>query len=384
MENATTPINDSTYSRTGVNLKVVRRKAAVTYFLQDASQEYIDSIAVEMENVLLAHIYDLVNLIIYGNAGANAYEFSGINTYIKTNRLGNTRYGTDFTDLSVLDNMIDKSDRAGGVRHRRVFVMSPEMLSKVSRLITNVRDTRPVSDTFSVIEFNGGWRLNGYRNIPIIVSTGTRPIETMGTVTPSTATTGGTIAASTTYYFKVTKETRTGESLAYATSQATGSGTSTNTITLTWTADTNAYRYRIYASTTQNAETLVKVVAAQTYDGTGTITGNTTSTTFTAAPAADSSVVDSTVGFDMSADKAFEQESNHDVPESVFLWDLDEIQGLGKVVFTNSEGSNFGGLVTTKPLAETDDFYNFLTKSYCALVPSFEKTSCVYRGLRTF
>lgn len=69
-------------------------------------------------------------------------------------------------------------------------------------------------------------------------------------------------------------------------------------------------------------------------------------------------------------------------PETIFFWDLDEYQGLGKLPYTNEGGSRFNGLVTFEDLAKTDDFLPFMLKSYCALADSFEKTSSIIRGLK--
>jgi len=376
-ENGTTPTKNSTTVRDGVTLKVVRRKGAVTNFLQDTTGEYIDASAYEMENHLIAHIYDMINYILYGNKGANSYEFDGLDTLIATNRTIQARYGSTPTSLKFLDDMIDKSNRKGGAKHKRAFVMSPEMLSLVSQLLTNVRLNQGLAGTMSQVEINGGWRLNAYRDIPIVESTATSPRTTMGTVTSATATTGGTIADGT-HYFKVSKVTLNGEELAFAKSQA-ASGGGTSTITLSFADQTDALRYKIYYGTVQNAETLIKVVNADTFDGNGTPTGRTTGVTLTTV-----AVDTATVGTHMTSDLAYEQDTGHAVPETVFLWDLDPIQGLGKMVYTNSGGSNFDGLVTTTPLAQTDDFLPFLIKSYTALTPAFEATSCVNRGLRTY
>jgi hypothetical protein len=70
------------------------------------------------------------------------------------------------------------------------------------------------------------------------------------------------------------------------------------------------------------------------------------------------------------------------VPESVYLWDTDPIQGLGKMPYANTAGDQFNGLVTTKRLAEIEDYIHFLVKSYCAITPAYEATSCWVRGLR--
>ena len=77
-ENATTPTTNSITVRTGVTLKIIRRKGAVTNFLQDTSGEFIDAAAYEMENQLIAQVYDLINICLYGNVDANTYEFSGL------------------------------------------------------------------------------------------------------------------------------------------------------------------------------------------------------------------------------------------------------------------------------------------------------------------
>ena len=50
----------------------LRRKGAVTNFLQDASKNYVDAAAVEMENHVQSHVYDMVTLIMYGNDNADA------------------------------------------------------------------------------------------------------------------------------------------------------------------------------------------------------------------------------------------------------------------------------------------------------------------------
>jgi hypothetical protein len=385
-ENATTPTTNSQTTRTGVTLKVFRRKGAVTNFLQDTSGEYIDAAACEMENQLTAQIYDLINVILYGNAGANTYEFNGLDSIIGTyynvaspaNRINEVRFGATKTNLKFLDTAIDTTNRKGAGKHKnRVFVMSPEMLSFVSQTLTNVRLNQGLVGTMSQVEINGGWRLNAYRDIPIVESTSTRPIITMGALTPATAAAGGVIADNT-HYFKVSAVTLDGESLAAATSQITAGG-NTSTVTLTFAAVANAFRYKVYTSTTQHAEKLIKVIAAKTYDGSGTQTGDVTSVTLTTVARDTTSVP-----LWMSNDIALEQDTGHDVPEIVFLWDLDPVQGLGKLVYTNQGGSAFDGLITTTPLAQTDDFLPFLVKSYMALTPAADFTSYMIRGARTY
>lgn len=381
-EAAVTPTRNATYERTHVDMKVIRRKGAVTNFLQDTSAKYIDASSAEMENHLLAHAFDLATGLIWGNAAANVYEFSGLDTYITTNRLNNTALeGTTITDLHFLDTMIDKNTRKQGKPHRKCFLMSPEMLSKVSQLLTNVRLNQGLSGGgLSQVEIPGGWRLMAYRDIPIIETMAVRPVDTMGTVTAATNATGGTLPASTTYYFRVAPITYNGEELASAeVSQATGAtGSSLSNIVLSFTAFTGAVAYKVYMGTSTGVLALHKYISANTYDAAGTITGVISSIEIENAAA------DSTLPTAMLTDVPLVKNSSHDVPERVTLWDLDEFQGLGKMAYTNTAGDRFNGLVTVKPLAITDDDIPFLIKTYGALVPSFEATSVTYMNLRTY
>lgn len=356
--------------------------------------DFIDAAAYEMENHLVAHIYDMVNYLLYGNATSNSYEFTGLDYLITTNRKNGVRYGDDITTLKFLDDMIDASNRKGGAKHRRVFLMSPEMLSKISQLLTNVRLNQGLAGGgLSQVEINGGWRLNAYRDIPIVESSNTRPQATMGAVGSSTAATGGTVA-DTTYYFAVAPVTYNGEELCARKSQTTTGG-NVSTVTITFTAYTGALRYKIYCSNSASgSETLVSVVPAKAYDANGTITGGTNSITFTTTPSTanptgtytdgtSTGVISGTiVPSACQVDKPFDQDTGHSVPEVVALWDLDPIQGLGKLVYTNTGGSNYEGLVTTESLAKVDDYLQFMVKSYTALADSFEATSYWYRGVR--
>jgi hypothetical protein len=340
-----------------------------------------------MENHLQAHILDMIAYIKYGNKDSNPYEFDGLDKMISTWRTANFG-GTKPTDLSVLDYMIDKSNRKGGARHRRVFMMSPEMLSRFSQLLTNVRLNQGLSGSMSQVDINGGWRLNAYRDIPIVETTSNSAIETMR---PTVAlSSGGTTTGSLSngnYYVRVAPITYEGEQVAGAEVNITLSGgTSTQWIKITLSdihkdaaGAINVFSYKIYVSQTTGTETLLKIVPAYTYDSEGSPIGYNGITAAeiplkTLTPAAD-------VPANMQADVPFEVVSTV-YDECIHLWDLDPIQGLGKLPFTNVAGDQFNGLVTTKPLAEVDDYIQFLVKTYAALTPAFEATSVLVRKIR--
>lgn len=399
-ENATTPVTNSKTERATVDLKIVRRKGKVTNFLKDTSRKFIDAAAWEMQNHLQAHVIDLIHYLYYGNANmktiinsvieqSDTYEFNGLDRFIATNRVEKGRGGVVPTSLKELDDMIDASNRKGGAKHRRAFMMTPEMLSKFSGLLTNVRLNQGLSGNgITQVSVNGGWRLNAYRDIPIIESTSMGPIEIMKpTVTLSTVGTGGALSNGT-YYVQIAPVTPEGEQEAKAEQSITlSAGTATQLIRISLSAAhsdansvENVYKYKVYVSTSSGAETLNKIVPAFVYDSAGApTTGNGVGTNYINIT---STTADASVPSHMQSDVPLVATGGVR-PEVIALWDMDPIQGLGKVPYTNSSGSTFNGLVTTQPLATTDDFLQFLVKSYCALADSYEVTSVWKRNLRT-
>ena len=394
-EGATTPTYNATYARQSVPLKVVRRKGAVTNFLQDASKNYLDAAAAEMENHLQAHVYDLIAGLEWGNKDANTYQYDGLDKLITTNRRNEAVGGAVPTSLGFLDDMIDANLEKQGGQHKKVILASPKMQSLISRLLTNVRlNQNAVGGGLSTVDIEGGWRLAAYRDIPILPVAGMSPKATMGTVTASFATSGGAVADHA-YYFRVAYVDYNGESEASAQATVTTTGGSGNvsTVTLAWTAITGAILYKIYCSGTTGAVTLVAEIPAVTYDSTGTYVAAVTGVVFTTTPSTynPTLTLSATGGVLTGPTASVSATLSTDVPlvstggikpETVILWDLDKFQGLGKVPYTNAGGDRFGGLVTMVPLAITDDNIPFLIRSYLALCPSFEASSVLVRGLR--
>jgi hypothetical protein len=377
-ESSVTPERNGTYERATQTLKIFKRKGSVTGFLQATAKDYIDPSVAEMENHVQAFGLDLRTYMLFGNAGADAYSFSGLDRFTLTNRANLTGADQVPADLSLLDDIIDVNTRLQGNNHRVCMLMSPELLSTFSRHWTTVRDNRNVP--FSDIKVQGGYRLESYRNVPILETSATRPQAQMTTVVIA-ATGAGSGIPDNTYYFRVAPVTWDGEQGASAASNSVTTS-SNDTITLTFTAYTGALFYKVYCSTTSGSETLVKVVSAFTYDGNGTISAAVASIAFTANP---TTVDTTTVPSGMENDIPLEyQTGDYNKPtEYLFLWDLDEFQGMGKIAYTNESGSSFGGLITPMEVANTDDNYPFLLKSYCAMIDAFEKTCYVVRGLRT-
>ena len=394
-ENATTPATNSKTVRDSVTLKVIRKRGVVTNFLNDTSRQYIDSTAYEIQNILQSHVLDMINQIYYGNKDSNSYEFDGWDKSIVTNRTNKARGGVVPTALETLDAMIDASDRKRGFEHKRSFLMSPEMISKFSQLLTNVRLNQGVSGSgMTQVTLNGGWRVGAYRDIPIIPTTSTRPIEKMRptiTLAGATGVAGGALSNGD-FKVQIAPITYEGEQEASTEQSITLSGGgSTQSIRIQLSdihkdsaGNANAYAYKIYCSATTGTEVLVKIVPAFVYDSAGTPSAITTNFNgdasnyiyiHTLTPGAD-------VPAGMQSDVPLVATGGVR-PEVIGLIDFDPIQGLGKLPYANTSGDMFNGLVTIKPLAEIDDYIHFLVKSYCALAPAFEATSVWVRGLRT-
>lgn len=78
----------------------------------------------------------------------------------------------------------------------------------------------------------------------------------------STSTTGGTLTDATTYYYRVSATSATGETLAFAEQgQLTGSGGNTNTVTVNWLKVNHATGYKVYCRST-GAELLCATITS--------------------------------------------------------------------------------------------------------------------------
>lgn len=374
--------SQGTYKRDQVKLKVIRRIGEVSGFVKDGTNQ--DVVAIELENHLYAHILDISYYNTWGNLG-NGYEYGGLDYFVATNRSINASGGVSAT-LPMLDKMIAANTRAGGARHRKCFLMSPEMLAFIGGLVNYYRLTQGI-EVLNQIEINAGWKLAAYRGIPIIETTYTRPTTKMGTVTSTPYVDAGGSLANGTYYYWVAAVTLQGEQAvnAQATTVMAGSNTAT---ALAWAVVPEAMAYRIYYTSTINSAAtakLIKVVPAFTYNADGSISGDTLGTNIlTNSPDWNVSTLAGSTPPGMQNDIPYKIDPTvlGNVPEeTIVLWDLDEIQGLGKMPFTNGDGDRMEGLVTVEPLAKTDDFVPFLIKSYTALTPSFEATSIIQRGI---
>lgn len=130
--------------------------------------------------------------------------------------------------------------------------------------------------TVNPITAAGFFRFTGpYQYIKFVGTTITGGLTTPTSAAFATATTGGTLLASTTYFYRVSAISIYGETLAFTeVSQTTGASTATNTVTVNWNTVTNATGYRIYGRTTGKETLIAQVATGTTYVDTGTNMAN--------------------------------------------------------------------------------------------------------------
>jgi hypothetical protein len=122
----------------------------------------------------------------------------------------------------------------------------------------------------------------------ILTSTAT-PLTAMGTLSSSTAATGGVLTAGT-FGYKVSALSQYGETAASAEKTQVIASGSTNTVTLTWTTVTGAVGYRIYGRTSGGPWRAIGMVA-QSGSPTFTDLGTATPDVNFSAPTVDTSGV---------------------------------------------------------------------------------------------
>lgn len=268
------PVGASTYQQSRFTLRNLQAVGAVTGYAQEVTRAQVGSLRQrEIDGAVQSLVWDIENACTWGNAASTAVgpypEFDGLDTQVATFS-GGTQNAIDEAagnlTLSMLNHLIDlvESNAAMSVYSDGwMMVMSPAAVSAVGALQVN-------QQRFNQVEVATGLIVDSYRNVPLIKSSFLSARgNAMGTVTATTGTTTGSIAASTTYYYQIAPViARYGELLpSTEVSQATGGGTSTNIITLAFTNPTGvdggpAQFYKVFRSTGTGTETLLGYVDA--------------------------------------------------------------------------------------------------------------------------
>ena len=270
-------VSNSTYVQLSFQMKHVESVGAVTGYAQEVTRQVIGDLRqTEIQGAIRGYYWDVECGMLWGNSASTANQaqpqFDGLDTLINayTGAFQNAidKAGNTLT-LAFLDELIDMVEANAAMPvfdDTWMILLSSTGASKIAQLLTN-------QQRFEAVEVATGLVVPSYRNIPLVKSTFLSARNyAMGTVTATTATTGGTIPLSTTYKYVVSAViARQGEIQASAeVSQATGSGTSTSIVTLAFSAPSGLdssgpqlYKvYRTAAAGASGSETFLGYVDA--------------------------------------------------------------------------------------------------------------------------
>ncbi|MFB6568371.1 hypothetical protein [Streptomyces noursei] len=279
------PTGNSTYEQAVFNIRLFQAVGSVTGYAQTVTRDIVGDLRqLELDGTVTSMLWTLENAFIWGNDGATAngaYPICSGLDYLVSNWTagsGSSNYvnALDINNsfgLHYLDQLIDlvETNAAMPIGSNFMFVMSPRMASAVSQsLVAQQRFAAPTT------QIGAGLNVPTYRDIPIIKSSFLSPrTNTMGTVTPSTSTSGGSLAAATYYYRVSAVVARFGEISASTEVSQVTTGT-TSTVTMSFSTPTNLpdgaspILYKVYRSTATGTESLLGVVDA--FDTTGAAT----------------------------------------------------------------------------------------------------------------
>ena len=264
-----------TYFQNSFTIKNLQVVGAVTGFAEEVTADVIGDLrAREIMGAIKGLRWDTEQMLVAGSAGATQYgpypQFDGlaslINNFTASGSAGQNALDAAGSNISIsllnqLIDMVESYTAAQVTNPDWMLNMSSTSEGALSSLLTNQQRF------VNTVEVVPGLIVPSYRNIPIVRSSylGTKNTS-MGTVTGTPATTGGTLAAGTYYYKLAPVMSRQGEAAASAEVTVTTSG-STGTVTLAFTPpsgfqNSSPQHYMLYRSTVSGAETLLGAVDA--------------------------------------------------------------------------------------------------------------------------
>jgi len=367
--------SQSTYARRQVQIKIMRESGKVSGFQQSASRSFVDAIAQEIDTAVmsLADLFEFsamygmsTDMTTYDITG-DTYQYTGLYGWLIEDALTNNvrdanangAAGVTIT-LGALDKMYAQT--VGKYRNFQrdpyMWLMSQDMIDKVSGLQTRV--TRDIQS----IEYEGGFVMSTYKNIPMLPSQFCAPGSAASPTSFTATASGGGSLDDDTYYYRVAAITLYGEQIAAAEQNATTAGTQ-STVTLAWTAVTGAKLYAIYKGTTtgDNNLELLDIIPAKTYSATGAVSTNV-------ATYDDDGTITETAAI-QPLDSA---------EETIWLVNLGTNYGLSRPVLVQAlDGTPVSELIKFYEIPVASDEYGFRVQSYHAVQVPRGESSCVLR-----
>ncbi len=366
-------VRASKYISQSKKLKIVKSPGSISDFLRSGAEQvdlYADEIITSAESISSLIEYG----ILYGNS-VDIYQPDSLD-----NELTTWRYQVNAAPtLSLLDTMIDNVSERIAETDPKMFIMSSKMVTAISGLQL---------ETYRVIEqveFIGGRRVIGYRNIPIVITPMCSPRAKMTPVIISDTTETGGLVAGSTYSYRISAVCEEGEQqVSDPTTYTVPVGRSA--AKLTWSPfeivygdySSPALLYKIYRSPAgggADSERLVVTISARDYD----VEGNPLPLGSTRE------YIDKTPDAQLTDDIPLFT-TNH---ENIFLVNLNERRGLFLAALKSIGATKFlapqGTTVPFINFIETSrgrDVVSFLLSAFCSPVLKKERFSAIARGVK--
>jgi hypothetical protein len=254
------PVANSSYVQNSYQMKHVQSVGSVTGYAQ-AVANLIDLRRTEIMGAGQGYYWDIECGMIWGRADATLNQaqpqFDGLDSLVSdyTSAYANViDYNNGNLTTGTLDNLADlvqKNAKMPIFNADWMYIMSTTAKSKIAQILIG-------QQRYQQVQIAAGLIVDTYRNIPMVESSFLSSYGfSMGTVTPTTATTGGTLAAGTWRYQIAPVIARQGVTVpsAEATQVTTGA---TSTVTLSFTPPTGydglaAQLYKVYRTALNGA-----------------------------------------------------------------------------------------------------------------------------------
>lgn len=346
----------NTYDRPSVQLKILRTAGGVSGFQQATSERFANALAQEVDGAVEGMAQLIEWSLLNGNT-ADSYQFNGLEAMLLADSTAKNALasGGNILDvdgviaLSHLDSMIDRVRQyRQSARDPLAFLVSTGMISKISGLQTRI------SRTVQMVEFEGGFRMATYRDIPLIPTSYTQPAATTTSPTVTATKGAGGSLDDDEWFYAITSVTSAGEQLVGTGNSAT-TETTNNKVVLTWTADSNALLYKIWRGTTSATDSLqlLDTIAAKTYDSSGAVDGTVATYTDDGTKTPNTNMHPLSTG-----------------EETIALVNLDQAsdRGLHAIGMLSPLGDPVDNFVSYFPLATRKSAYEFVLEAFMAAV----------------
>jgi hypothetical protein len=234
-------VSTSTYQQGSFNMAHIQAVGSVTGYAQAVTSDLVDLRATEINGAIKGYYWDIETFMGWGNAASTALnqsqpQFDGLDTQIQQFSAGGSQNVIDYAgqslSLSTLDElqvMVSGNAAEPVADASWMYVMSVAAEARIAQLLT-------AQQRFDSVEIAAGLIVATYKRIPLVPSSFLSTLGyQMGTVSASTATTGGSLAAGTYRYQISAVIARQGEILPSVEVSQTTTG-STSTVTLSFSS----------------------------------------------------------------------------------------------------------------------------------------------------